>query len=74
MLELAGILGLQLDVVDEDGQSSEAGPFIDLLVELRTELRAGRQWELADTVRDRLTAMGVAVEDSADGSTWRWQR
>ena len=74
MLELAGILGLRLDVAEEDGQSGGAGPFIDLLVELRTALRAGRQWELADKVRDRLTAMGVAVEDSSDGSTWRWQR
>jgi cysteinyl-tRNA synthetase len=73
LLELAGILGLRLEITDE-GQGSDAGPFIDLLVELRTELRSGRHWELADTVRDRLTAMGVVVEDTADGSTWRWQR
>ncbi len=74
LLELAGILGLHLDTDETDERASEAGPFIDLLIELREQLRAHRQWELADSVRDRLVAMGVAIEDTADGSTWRWRR
>ena len=31
----------------------------------------GTDWELADAIRDDLAAMGVTVEDGADGPTWR---
>ena len=41
----------------------------DLLAQ-RQEARARRDFAVADTVRDRLTAAGVAVEDSPDGPTW----
>jgi cysteinyl-tRNA synthetase len=69
--ELTGVLGLQLAVAAE--LSAEAAPFIDLLVETRTDLRAAKQWALADKLRDRLAELGVTVEDSREGSTWRFQ-
>jgi len=66
--ELSGVLGLTLAA--SEGGSKEAAPFIDLLVELRTELRAAKQWALADRVRDGLAGLGVEVKDGKDGSTW----
>ncbi len=72
LLELAGVLGLQLQTTRPQG--AEATPFIDLLLELRTKLRAAKQYALADTVRDRLTSLGVVVEDTREGSTWRMER
>ena len=48
-------------------------PFIDLLVGVRTELRAEKQWALSDKVRDGLKELGVALEDSADGTNWRFE-
>jgi cysteinyl-tRNA synthetase len=75
MLELAGILGLRINPVEMDEETpGDAGQYIDLLVELRTELRAKREWELADTLRDRLTSLGVTIEDTPTGSTWRRTR
>ena len=50
---------------------AEAAPFIDLLLELRTKLRAAKQYALADEVRIRLTELGVIVEDTREGSSWR---
>ena len=67
--ELTGVLGLRLEAAS---QGAEAAPFIDLLVETRSKLRAARQWALADEIRDRLADLGVAVEDSRQGSTWRF--
>ncbi len=68
--ELSSVLGLRL----ENGQTSHAADaFINLLVELRTELRAKKEWELSDRIRDQLLELGVVVEDSAKGSTWYWQ-
>ena len=55
-------------------RGAEAAPFIDLLLELRAKLRVVKQYALADEVRNRLTDLGVVVEDTREGSTWRIER
>ena len=72
LLELTGVLGLQLMTAPPQG--AEAAPFIDLLLDLRAKLRTVKQYALADEVRNRLTDLGVVVEDTRDGSTWRMGR
>jgi cysteinyl-tRNA synthetase len=67
--ELAGVLGLTL--ASPAGESQEAAPFIDLLVALRTELRAAKQWALADRVRDGLAELGIEVKDGPEGTKWQ---
>jgi cysteinyl-tRNA synthetase len=69
--ELTGVLGLRMQarLADETG----AGPFIDMLLEVRKELRAEKLWALSDKVRDGLKALGVLVEDTKDGTSWRWE-
>ncbi len=67
--ELAGVLGLTLEEPQAD--SAEAAPFIQTLVDVRTELRAARQFQLADGIRDRLSELGVTLEDGPDGTSWR---
>ncbi len=66
--ELTGVLGLCLSV--GESREQEAAPYIDLLVEIRQELRQAKQWELSDLVRDRLEELGIQVEDGKEGSTW----
>lgn len=66
--ELSGILGVTLEDASE---SSDAGPFVQLLVDVRTELRAARQFDIADSIRDRLSQMGVTIEDHPGGTDWR---
>jgi cysteinyl-tRNA synthetase len=68
LIEFAGVLGLTLEEPPSNVQ--EAAPFIDLLIALRTELRAAKQWQLADRVRDGLAALGVELKDSPEGTTW----
>jgi cysteinyl-tRNA synthetase len=65
---LAGILGLTLRE-REAGVGAE--PFIDLLMQLRNDLRAARQFQLADKVRDRLAELGITLEDGPEGTRWR---
>jgi cysteinyl-tRNA synthetase len=69
--ELLGVLGLQVEKKSQE--ATQAAPFIDLLVEVRRELRQQKLWALADTVRNRLTELGVVLEDTKEGTTWRWQ-
>jgi cysteinyl-tRNA synthetase len=63
------VLGLRLDGQQSGGQS--IAPFVDLLLTIRQDLRKAKQWALSDKIRDELKALGVIVEDSPQGSTWR---
>jgi cysteinyl-tRNA synthetase len=71
LLELTGVLGLKLDKPESKG--GQSGPLVDLLVEIRTEMRRQKLWALSDMVRDRLAELGVILEDSKDGTTWHWK-
>jgi cysteinyl-tRNA synthetase len=62
------VLGLKLG--DESTHQS-AAPFLDLLLELRDTLRAKKEWELSDKIRDKISENGVVVEDGKEGSRWR---
>jgi cysteinyl-tRNA synthetase len=68
LLELADVLGLRLE---QPEQAIEAAPFIDLLVQVRSELRAAKQWQLADRVRAGLAALHIVLEDGPQGTTWK---
>jgi len=67
--ELTGVLGLRLQ---EKTGSGDADKFIDLLIEVRSEVRKQKLWALSDQIRDQLKELGVMIEDSKDGTTWRW--
>ena len=67
--ELTGVLGLRLYGEEETVQP--LSPFVELLAEIRQELRNSKQWELADRIRDRLQTLGISLEDGADRTKWR---
>jgi cysteinyl-tRNA synthetase len=68
--ELARVLGLRLERAISAG--GQADPFIDLLLEVRSEMRRQKLWSMSDRIRDQLANLGVILEDSKDGSTWHW--
>ena len=67
--ELTNVLGLRLA---EKTGSSDAEAQINALIEERNEARKNKQWKRSDEIRDELKAMGVTIEDSKDGTKWRW--
>ncbi len=44
---------------------------LQLLVDLRMEVRTQKLWALSDSIRDRLKKLGVTIEDRKDGTVWR---
>jgi hypothetical protein len=50
--------------------SERIGPYVDLLLDLRTSARAAQDFATSDLVRDRLGDLGVEVRDTPDGPTW----
>jgi len=69
LIDLAGVLGLDLE--SSDRSAGDAGPFIDLLVQVRDRLRAEKQWALSDLIRDRLAEKGITIADGPQGTTWQ---
>lgn len=47
------------------------GGFVEALLAERAEARAGRRFADADRVRDALTANGIEVRDTPDGTVWQ---
>lgn len=68
---LTRVLGLTLEKAQESGTAADG--FIDLLIEVRKELRTNKMWALSDLVRDRLAELGVVLEDSKEGTSWHWK-
>jgi len=67
--ELANVLGLKLE---EKQGSGEQETQVNALIAERNEARKQKQWALSDEIRDKLKELGVTIEDSKDGTTWRW--
>ncbi len=60
--DLSGILGLMLE--SQAQATTGADAFIDLLVDLRQQLRKNKNFDLADQVREKLAELGAIIEDS----------
>jgi len=72
LLKLAGILGLTLKEKTQPTPDAEA--FISLLASTRDDLRQNQQWQLADKIRSGLADLGVTLEDTPQGTRWKYKR
>ncbi len=76
LLSSAKLLGiLQQKPEDWLGYSKEDDSInrkkIEELIDKRNEARKGRDFELADKLRDQLNEMNVEIEDTSDGTVWK---
>ncbi|MFU2048345.1 cysteine--tRNA ligase [Avibacterium gallinarum] len=72
--ELGDILGLlQQDPESflQAGADDDEVAKIEALIKQRNEARAAKNWTAADEARNQLNAMGIVLEDGANGTTWR---
>ena len=71
---LGGILGVTFaEPVTATQESLAAKPFIELLLETRTQLRQAKEYSLADQIRQGLETQGVIFEDTAQGTNWEYR-
>jgi len=47
---------------------------INVLIDVRNELRGRMDWKIADRIRDRLRSIGIILEDTPKGTKWRISR
>ena len=69
---LASVLGLSLTKREniQAGNSNEG--FIELLIEIRSDMRKSKQFDAADKIRDGLEKLNVLIEDHNDGTDWKF--
>jgi len=66
------VLGLK--PILPDGLSGETqqtlNATMDIILELRKNARASKDWNTSDLIRDKLKAAGIAVRDTREGTSW----
>jgi len=63
------ILGLENVTKEESGTDKLSGA-VQLLIELRQEARANKDFAMSDKIRDELAAAGIQLKDGKEGTTF----
>jgi cysteinyl-tRNA synthetase len=73
LTELSQILGLFQKAPANEGAASDqqVTGLVQLLIDLRAEARAAKNFALGDRIRQGLAKLGVALEDRPGGTGWR---
>jgi cysteinyl-tRNA synthetase len=63
-----------LEKVTANPDAGSVDGYLNLLRELRNSLREAKQFQLADEIRNKLTALGITLEDTPQGTVWKRKR
>ncbi|MEJ1222803.1 cysteine--tRNA ligase [Sediminicola sp. 1XM1-17] len=63
------VLGLD-HKLDAQGDSDKLPGVVDLLIQLRNEARANKDFATSDKIRDQLAALGIQLKDGKEGTTF----
>ena len=66
---LSGILGIEGEQAP-DGAERVISGLMDMVLEMRNQAKAEKNWAASDAIRDRLRAIGIGIKDTKDGSEW----
>ena len=68
---LIDIMGIRVEAAGEDAAGAKAFEgAVDLLMEVRANAKAAKDWTTSDLIRDRLAALGFDVKDTRTGVEW----
>jgi cysteinyl-tRNA synthetase len=71
-MHAASVLGITTGGKEEAAREENLErELMTLLLSLRGDMRKEKLWGLSDKIRDGLTRLGVTLEDSKEGTTWK---
>ena len=69
--------GVILGIIPKSFESAQKGEadaldnVMRVLIDTRNELRMAKQWQLSDFIRNKLTEIGIALDDKPDSTAWK---
>ena len=66
-----GVLGVIPQSTAASGDAAREAGLVQLLIEMRMQARARKDFAASDNIRDSLRALGIVLEDGKDGTTWK---
>ncbi|WP_159799726.1 cysteine--tRNA ligase [Flavobacterium sp. MK4S-17] len=66
------VLGLKDEAADDDNNNKLEG-VVNMLIGMRNEARANKDFALSDQIRDQLKVLGIELKDSKEGTTFSIQ-
>jgi cysteinyl-tRNA synthetase len=65
------VLGVVPDKTSGAANAEREADLIRLLIDLRAEARKRKDFATGDSIRNRLSDLGITLEDGKDGTTWK---
>ncbi|MCI1820932.1 MAG: cysteine--tRNA ligase [Megasphaera sp.] len=71
MTDILGILEERWEKIKTDANSKDYDNLMEVILKIRQECRDQKQYAIADMIREELTKLGIAIEDSPQGARWK---
>jgi len=62
------VLGLEIE--HQNNTSEHLDKVMEMVLDIRAQVRADKNWPLADSIRDGLSNAGIQVKDGKEGTSW----
>ena len=65
------ILGLETENKSGSGENELLANVVEMLIQLRKEAKANKDWATSDRIRNELNTIGIEIKDTKDGVEWK---
>ena len=66
-------LGHSSSTAASEANTEKLDGLVQILLQMRADARAAKDWALSDTLRDKLLEAGIEVMDGPNGAEWKWR-
>lgn len=72
-MEMADVIGIFENIPDviDSADAELVNDLIDIILSIRKDARASKNWAVADKIRDELKTAGIILEDTPQGVKWK---
>ena len=71
--EICQVLGIYtIGEQDTTDTAEYLNPLLELLLDIRQDARNQKDWDTSDKIRDRLKQLNIEIQDTHEGSTWKF--
>jgi len=65
-----GVLGIETKT-ERLEQTKLVDDLLNLIIEIRQQMREGKDWQMTDKIRNKLQNIGITLEDTPKGTRWK---